>query len=72
MSMFDSAKDKAQEAMKDNPDKAEQLSDQGLERGGDALNDATGGKFGDQIDKGEEAADAKVGDSGDQGGDQAQ
>lgn len=59
---FDNLKDKASEAAEQHGDKVEQFSDQGIERGGDALDDKTGGKFSDQIDKGQQAADERIGD----------
>ena len=37
MSFFDSAKEKLQELAGDHPDQVEQLSDQAIERGGDAV-----------------------------------
>ena len=43
MSIFDSAKEKLQELAGDHPDQVEQLSDQAIERGGDAVDSATGG-----------------------------
>ena len=42
-------------------DKGEEMSDAALEKGGDAADKASGGKFGDQIDAGQDAADKKVG-----------
>jgi hypothetical protein len=42
-------------------EKGEELSDAALDKGGDAADKASGGKFGDQIDAGQEAADKKVG-----------
>ncbi|MFW5469900.1 antitoxin [Knoellia sp. CPCC 206435] len=64
MSFFDSAKEKAEGLAADNPDKLEEFSDQGLERGGDAADSASGGRFGEHIDQGQVAADERIG-SGD-------
>ena len=61
MSFFDSAKEKAEEFAKDNPDKVEEFSDQGLERGGDLADNATGGRFSEHIDQGQAAADERIG-----------
>jgi len=33
-----------------------QQADQGIEKGGDMLDDRTGGKYADQVDKGQDAA----------------
>ncbi len=62
MSIFDSAKEKAKQLMADNADKVEELSDQAIDKGGDALDSATGGKFSDQIDAGQSKADAMIGE----------
>lgn len=61
MSFFDSAKEKAEGFAKDNPDKLEDVSDQGLERGGDLADGATGGRFSEHIDKGQVLADERIG-----------
>ncbi len=37
-------------------------SDAGVEKAGDAARDKAGGKGGDKIEKGEQAADAKIGE----------
>lgn len=52
--------DKAKDAL--HSDKAEGASDKAFDKGSDKLNDATGGKFKDQVDKGRDVADKKVGD----------
>ena len=64
MSFFDSAKEKAEGLAADNPDKLEEFSDQGLERGGDLADDASGGRFSEHVDQGQAAADERIG-SGD-------
>jgi hypothetical protein len=60
MAEFGGLADKARDAM--NSDKGEQLSDGAIDKAGDAADSATGGKFEDQIDAGQNAADKKVGD----------
>ena len=62
MGFLDDAKDKINDLMHDNPDKVEDLSDQGIERGGDALDDVTGGKYADQLDAGQQKADDAIGE----------
>jgi len=42
-------------------DMKEKASDAGIEKAGDAAEAKTGGKGGSAIDKGEKAADAKIG-----------
>ncbi len=54
MGIFDKAKDLAGE----HSDKI----DQGIEKGGDMLDEKTGGKYADKVDKGQEFAGDKVGD----------
>jgi hypothetical protein len=62
MGFLDDAKDKISELMHDNPDKVEEYSDQGIEKGGDALDGATGGKYADQVDAGQQKADDAIGE----------
>ena len=65
MGMFDKAGDvakKAEEQMADHPEQTEKYSDQGIEKGGDALDRLTGGKYADQVDKGQRTADEKIGE----------
>ena len=40
----------------------EKVSDAGIEKAGDAVEGKTGGKGAEQIEKGEQAADAKIGE----------
>jgi hypothetical protein len=40
---------------------AEKASDAGIEKAGDFVEEKSGGKFDEQIEKGEDAADTKVG-----------
>ncbi len=61
MSMFDNLKDKAQEFIAQNPDKVEEISDQGLEKAADVADGATGGKFTEQIDSAKQSADDAIG-----------
>ena len=61
MGFLDDAKAKAEELINQNPDKVEDISDQAITKGGDALDSATGGKFSDQIDQGQQKADDAIG-----------
>lgn len=61
MGLMDNARQKAQEMANNNPDKVEQLSDQAIERAGDAVDSKTGGKHADKIDQAQQAADGKIG-----------
>ena len=56
---LDDLTDKAKDAL--NSDKGEKISDQGLDKAAGAANKATGGKFDDQVNKGRDAADGKLG-----------
>lgn len=56
---LDDLTNKAKDAM--SSDKGEKVSDQGLDKATDFANDKTGGKFDDQINKGRDAADGKLG-----------
>ena len=60
--MFDEAKQQAEKAAKDHPDQVEKVSDQALERGGDAADRATGGKHEAHVDKAQQAADQRIGE----------
>ncbi len=62
MSLFDSAKEKLQQLAQDHPDKVEQLSDQAIERGGDAADSATGGRYAGQVDQAQTKADGAIGE----------
>jgi hypothetical protein len=57
MGMFDNMKDKAEDLAKEHPDQV----NEGLEKAGDFADDKTGGKFEDQIDKGQEFARDRMG-----------
>ena len=60
MGLFDSAKDKATEFANDNPDKVKD----GIDKGGDFVDDKTGDKYSDQIDKGQDAVSGRLGGGG--------
>jgi len=62
VSFFDSAKEKLEGLVKDHPDQVEQLSDQAIERGGDAVDHATGDKYAQQVDQAQVKADGAVGE----------
>ena len=61
MGMFDELKAKAEELASSHPDMVEKVSDQVIEKGGDAADAATGGKFADKIDMAQEKADGAIG-----------
>lgn len=58
MGMFDNMKDKAEDLAKEHPDQV----NEGLEKAGDFANEKTGGKFEEQIDKGQDLARDRMGD----------
>lgn len=66
--MFDNMKDKAEQYAEENPDKVEKYSDKGIQTGGDKIDDATGGKYAQQMDKGQTMADEHIGDENAGGG----
>jgi hypothetical protein len=59
---LDDLTQKAQKAAADHPEQVEKVSDQAVERGRDAADKATGGKYADQTDKGQQAADERIGE----------
>lgn len=59
MTNFDNLKDQAMGALQD-----EGTSDSLIEKGGDAVDQATGGQYADKIDQAQSAADERLG-SGD-------
>jgi hypothetical protein len=61
MGMFDNIKDKAEQLAADHPDQVEKLSDQLIDRAGDAADNATGGKHVKQVDSFQEKADDAIG-----------
>lgn len=66
MSQFDNLRDKAEGYAKDHPDKVEEYSDKAGERAGDAADNATGNRYSEQVDKGQQKADDLVGRDGDE------
>jgi len=61
VSFFDSAKEKLQQLAEDHPDQVEQLSDQAIVRGGDAVDSATGGRHAEHVDQAQAKADGAIG-----------
>ncbi|WP_392545189.1 antitoxin [Oryzobacter telluris] len=61
MGLLDDAKAKLEQLAHDNPEQVESISDQVIERGGDAVDQATGGKYAGQIDQGQAKADDAIG-----------
>ncbi len=61
MSFFDSAKEKLSGLAADHPDQVEQISDQAIERGGDAVDSTTGGKYAEHLDQAQVKADGAIG-----------
>ncbi len=62
MGMFDKLKAQAKEQMAAHPDQVEKVSDQAIERAGDAADSATGGKYADKVDQAQRKADDAVGE----------
>lgn len=62
MGMFDELKDKGEKVAQEHPDQVEKISDQAIEKGGDAADQATDDKYSGQVDKAQEKADGFVGD----------
>ena len=62
MSFLDSAKEKLQQLADDNPEQVEQLSDQAITHGGDAVDRVTGGKYAEHVDQGQVKADEAIGE----------
>jgi hypothetical protein len=61
VSFLDSAKEKLQQLAEDHPDQVEQLSDQAVERGGDAVDSATAGRYAEHVDQAQVKADGAIG-----------
>ena len=61
MGFLDDAKKKAEELAKAHPDQLEKISDTAIDKGGDLLDGATGGKYADKVDQAQEKADDAVG-----------
>jgi hypothetical protein len=62
VSFFDSAKEKLSGLAADHPDQVEKFSDQAIERGGDAVDSTTGGKYAEQVDQAQVKADGAIGE----------
>lgn len=62
MSFMDSAKEKLSGLAAEHPDQVEQFSDQAIERGGDAVDSTTGGKYAEQVDQAQVKADGAIGE----------
>ncbi|CCH70808.1 MAG TPA: antitoxin [Phycicoccus elongatus] len=62
MGFLDDAKEKLTNLAGEHPDKVEEFSDKGLDGAADRANDLTGGKYGDQIQQGRDAADERIGE----------
>lgn len=60
--MFDNLKDQVEKAAAEHPDIVEKVSDQVIQRGGDAIDQATGEKFAEYVDKGQTLADERLGE----------
>lgn len=63
--LFDKAKEleeKAKQQMAEHPEQTEKYSDEGIEKAGDAVDRLTGGKYADQVDRGQRAADEHIGE----------
>ncbi|WP_035281719.1 antitoxin [Brevibacterium album] len=63
---FGDLANKAKDAL--NSDRGEKISDQGLDKVAAAADKLTGGKYTEQIQKGRDAADEKIGNRGAEGG----
>jgi hypothetical protein len=62
MGMFDELKDKAAALAEEHKDVVEQVSDQAIDKAGDAADAATGGKFSGQVDAAQQKADDAIGE----------
>jgi MT0933-like antitoxin protein len=62
MGAFDGLRDKAEGLLGQHGDKVEGISDTVVEKAGDAIDAATGGKFSDKIDSVQEKADGVIGE----------
>lgn len=61
MSFFDSAKEKIQELTESHGDQVESISDQAIEKVGDAVDAQTGGQFAEHVDTAQTTADGAIG-----------
>ena len=62
MSMFDNLKDQVTKAAAEHPDVLEKVSDEAIDRAGDAVDQVTGGKFAGQVDQAQRQADERIGE----------
>jgi MT0933-like antitoxin protein len=60
MSMFDNLKDQAASLAKEHQDVVQNVAQQAVEKVGDAVDAATGGKFADQVDSVQEKAPDQI------------
>jgi hypothetical protein len=60
--MFDDLKKKATDLAEEHGDKVEAVSDQMIEKAGDAADKATGGKYADKVDAAQSKADEVIGE----------
>ena len=63
MGFLDDAKEKLTDLAGQHPDQVESLSDQALERGGDAVDSATGGRYAEHVDQAQLKGDEAIGGS---------
>jgi hypothetical protein len=61
MGTFDEVKGKAEKAAADHPEQTEKVTDQAVQKGGDAADQAIGGKHSQQVDSAQEKADDAIG-----------
>lgn len=65
MGLFDEAKkleEQAKQQMAEHPEQTEKYSDEGIEKAGDAVDRLTGGKYTQQVDQAQRAADERIGE----------
>ena len=60
MGMFDNLKDQALDAAKEHSDVVKNVAEQAVEKAGDAVDAATGGKFAAQVDAVQEKAPEQI------------
>ncbi|HET9658203.1 MAG TPA: antitoxin [Kineosporiaceae bacterium] len=60
MSTFDNLRDDAEKLAREHPQEAEKAVDEAVRRGGDAVDEATGHRFDDEVSKGEQAAEQRI------------
>jgi hypothetical protein len=61
MGMFDELKDKALKLAQEHPERLESVSDQLIERGGDAADHVTNGKYAEHVETAQQKADDAIG-----------